>query len=99
MRSLSSSPVAQRCRTGTVDELGAWWDNASLTERRRAVKAAFESIVIRKAPVKHGGSKFDTGRVELTWRPLSAMGRAMDQADARSAVDDGGNLYTIEAAG
>ena len=74
-------------------------DNASLTERRRAVKDAFESIVIRKAPVKHGGSKFDTGRVELTWRPHGAMARALDQAGEGSAVDEGGNLYTFEVAG
>jgi hypothetical protein len=80
-------------RTGTVDELGAWWDNGMLTERRRAVKDTFKPIVIHKAPVKHGGSKFNTGRVELTWRPHGAMGRALDQVGAGSLVDEGGNLY------
>jgi site-specific DNA recombinase len=56
----------QLLRPGKREDLEAWWDRATLDERRRALRRAISSITLQPAKVR-GGNVFDTSRIQIEW--------------------------------
>jgi hypothetical protein len=57
-------------RPGSRSELDEWWADATLTERRAAIRDAFSAVVIQPvgAGKGKGGCRFDPERVRLEWK-------------------------------
>jgi site-specific DNA recombinase len=73
--------VSGALRPGDREALQAWWDAASIEERRAALRGALHEVRVNRA-ARRGGNKFDPSRVELRWR-LDFYARA---ADARRSA-------------
>lgn len=59
--------VAGALRPGKREDLEAWWEKATVAERRAALRAAIREVVVLPAKRK-GGRPFDTSRVRVSWR-------------------------------
>jgi len=57
---------AAALRPGNREDIEAWWEAASLEDRRQALAFAIDEIIIRPAAHK-GGNKFDSKRVRIVW--------------------------------
>jgi DNA invertase Pin-like site-specific DNA recombinase len=67
---LAEEEVAARktvLRPGNRGDIEAWWDRASLPDKRAALQQAISHVVISPARVR-GGNRFDTSRVHINWR-------------------------------
>ncbi len=95
-------------RPGNREDIEAWWEKASLPERREALGRAIHKVVIHPAKVR-GGNKFDTSRVEIMWRwdlyirASDAEWENMTDEERRLALDEGqaeaDAMADLEAAG
>ncbi|HYZ13753.1 MAG TPA: recombinase family protein [Actinomycetota bacterium] len=65
LRSRSRATMAAALPT-SADELAAWWEQASLDERRTLLALVVEGVVLN--PGVPGRSRFDPARVEIVWR-------------------------------
>jgi DNA invertase Pin-like site-specific DNA recombinase len=83
--------AALALRPGRREDLEAWWEGASAEDRRAALAASVERIVVMPAK-RRGGNVFDRSRVHVEFR-LDLYRRAVegmsDEAYAEAAVDDG----------
>jgi DNA invertase Pin-like site-specific DNA recombinase len=84
--------AVDQLRPGNTDDLIGWWEGLTLPEQRAVILANISKI--RIMPAKHrGGNKYDTDRVHIEWT-IDLISRALEET--AGAVDEGGNLYTIE---
>jgi site-specific DNA recombinase len=69
-RSATEANFAQRPTVllpGNREDIEAWWEQASLAERRDALANVVSRIVV--LPAAHrGGNKFDKSRIQIEWR-------------------------------
>ncbi len=83
-------------RPGTREELDAWWEGASIEERRAAVRDAFDEIVI--SPATRRGSVFDTDRVRIEWNALEGLEAVAEiEVTGTSVGTVAGTVYVIPA--
>lgn len=59
--------LAGALRPGDREALQAWWNGASVEERRLALRGALTEVRVNPAR-RRGGNRFDPSRVELRWR-------------------------------
>ena len=92
---------------GDRHALEAWWESASLGDRREALARAIGEVSLRPA-ARRGGNKFDTNRVAISWRWTFYIRAAKSERDHMTederAVSDreqeafGAELDRVEAA-
>jgi hypothetical protein len=54
-------------KLGDPVALSAWWDEATLEDRRSVLAAAISRIIIHPA-ARRGGNQFDASRVDIRWK-------------------------------
>jgi DNA invertase Pin-like site-specific DNA recombinase len=79
-------------RPGTPEELVAWWVDASVVERRAALRDAFVTVAIN--PASKQGCKFDTGRVQMEWKVLADL-TPVATVEVPGLIEGSANVYVV----
>jgi hypothetical protein len=93
---LTAAPKAPPLPVGDVEALADWWGEADNQERRKALAAAIEGVLVNPV-VRRGGRIFDANRVIIVWSDKTYDGLATNQDGLTYGMDEAGNLYEIGA--